>query len=82
MHKQSFKGSQQALWAVLFLLPYFVLFMSLKIGPLLVNFWMSLQELDIIGKGAFNGFQNYRTLNADRLFWRSLSNTLYIGCQG
>ena len=77
MHRQSLRGSRQALWAALFLLPYFVLFISLKIGPLLVNFWMSLQELDIIGQGVFNGFQNYRALTGNRLFWRSLNNTFY-----
>ena len=76
MRRQSLHSVHgQALWAVLFLLPYFLLFLSLKIGPLLVNFWMSLQELDIIGKGEFNGLQNFKTQIEDRLFWRSLSNT-------
>jgi ABC-type sugar transport system permease subunit len=77
VHRQSSRGWQQALWAAFFLLPYFILFISLKIGPLLVNFWMSLQELDIIGKGVFNNFGNYKALFKDRLFWRSLNNTFY-----
>jgi len=77
VHKQSSRGWRQAMWAALFLLPYFILFISLKIGPLVVNFWMSLQELDIIGKGVFNNFGNYKVLFKDRLFWRSLNNTFY-----
>jgi ABC-type sugar transport system permease subunit len=66
-----------ALTAALLLLPYFLLFAFFKLGPLLINFWMSLNKLDIIGEGIFTGLANYRSLVQNRLFWVSFLNTLH-----
>lgn len=62
-----------------FVLPAF-LFMAALIGyPLVYNLVLSLHNLDVktfSGDGyAFIGFQNYKTLFADPIFWMSLKNT-------
>lgn len=49
-----------------------------KLGPMLVSFWWSFNEFDVITSPRFVGFQNYIELfTEDNLFWKSIVNTFY-----
>ncbi|NPV53809.1 MAG: sugar ABC transporter permease [Firmicutes bacterium] len=63
--------------SLLFLAPYFVIFLLFKLGPIIANFLVSAYRLDIVGGGEFIGLKNYHHLLTDRLFWVALRNTLY-----
>jgi len=60
-----------------FLIPFFLLFIVFKVGPIIINFLVTLTKLDIVGSGKFIGLKNYNHLLSDTLFWISLKNTLY-----
>lgn len=61
--------------------PALALMLLLVIGPVLAVFAMSFTDYQLgAGAFAFVGLDNYRALFADRVFWRSLTNTLvYVG---
>jgi multiple sugar transport system permease protein len=63
--------------AVPFVVPYLVLFVFFKLGPLAVNILASLTQLDITGIGNFIGLGNFVKLASDTLFWKALGNTFY-----
>lgn len=63
-------------WAYLFLAIPLVFFLSIRIGPTLYAFWMSLYEWDPIAlERPFIGLENYQTLAQDEVFWKALRNT-------
>lgn len=64
-----------------FVLPVIVVFILVILYPLASNIWMSLFEnyLARPTAHAFNNFQNYKELFADKVFWQSTQVTgLYI----
>jgi multiple sugar transport system permease protein len=64
------------IWAYLFLLVPLAFFLSIRIGPTLYAFWMSFHEWDPIALDRpWIGFNNYRELAVDEVFWKSLRNT-------
>jgi multiple sugar transport system permease protein len=63
--------------AIAFLLPFMVLYVGLRLWPIVQGFWISLHRWDMIGGGAtFVGTQNYERIATDRLFWEALAHTL------
>jgi len=62
--------------ALLFLLPAAVGFATFYLWPTLRGFYLSLTEYSLLGSPEFIGFENYRELAADPLFWNSLKVTL------
>src|SRR5665811_2505218 len=64
------------IWAYVFLAIPLVFFLSIRIGPTLYAFWMSLHEWDPIALDRpYIGLQNYRDLAGDEVFWKALRNT-------
>ena len=64
------------IWAYLFLVVPLVFFLSIRIGPTLYAFWMSLHEWDPIALDRpFIGLENFRELGGDETFWKALRNT-------
>jgi multiple sugar transport system permease protein len=64
------------LWAYAFLLVPIVFFLTIRIGPALYAFWMSLHQWDPIAiTHPYIGLDNYRALQDDKVFWKSLRNT-------
>ena len=47
-------------------------------GPMLFSIVMSLCDYDVINTPRFNGGENYIRLVDDRLFWKSLGNTVFM----
>jgi len=66
-------------WAALiFTIPFVIIYAVLFIYPTLQMIWLSLQKAPLIGPGTFNGISNYVRLFHDRLFWVAFWNTAYF----
>ena len=60
-------------------LPWLLGFIIFTGGPLLFSIVISLSRYDILADAVFIGLDNYRfLLTQDELFWKSLSNTLFM----
>jgi len=82
--KRALSGVRRSagLTAFLFLLPFLVLFVVFRVGPVLASLALSFTGYDGIGKATWVGLANYRDILVGteantRLFWRSVTNTLY-----
>ena len=65
------------IWAYLFLAVPLVFFLSIRIGPTLYAFWMSLHEWDLIALDRpFIGLENFRELADDDTFWNGTPEQL------
>lgn len=63
----------------LFLLPFFLAFAVFWVVPTIASFGFSFTRWTGLTEAEYVGLANYRTLLADRTFWRSLTNTfLYV----
>jgi multiple sugar transport system permease protein len=64
------------LWAYAFIAVPLLFFLSIRIGPTLYAFWVSLHEWDPIAiERPYVGLQNYRDLGGDEVFWKAMRNT-------
>jgi multiple sugar transport system permease protein len=64
------------IWAYVFLAVPLIFFLSIRIGPTLYAFWMSLHQWDPIALDRpYIGLENYRELAGDEVFWKALRNT-------
>ncbi|KQS79530.1 ABC transporter permease [Rhizobium sp. Leaf384] len=62
--------------AYLFLLPFLAVYLVFLVYPLFSGFWISLHDWELVGNfREYIGFQNYRDLWADVLFWKTIRNT-------
>jgi multiple sugar transport system permease protein len=61
----------------LFLAPFLVLYILLKLWPIVHGFWISLHRWETIGTNiTFVGLGNYQRILQDRLFWEAVQHTL------
>jgi ABC-type sugar transport system permease subunit len=74
---QTLKG-KEAISFYLFILPWVIGFLIFTVGPIIVSFFLSFMEYDIILPPKFVGLANFSELFEDPLFSKSMSNTLYI----
>lgn len=58
--------------------PYYLLFAVFSAIPIIFTAWISLTSWSGLGKARFIGLQNYAWLLGDKLFWKSLGNTLIL----
>jgi len=69
--------------AFLFLLPFMLLFVVFRVGPVLASLLLSFTSYDAMSRPVWVGLTNYRdvlfsTEAATRLFWKAAGNTLYF----
>ncbi|MBS4218497.1 sugar ABC transporter permease [Bacillus sp. FJAT-49711] len=76
--KKYSKKSADRLSGYLFISPFFILFGVFGVFPLLFTSFLSFHKWDILGAKEFIGFQNYKLLFTDPLFWKALGNTFSI----
>jgi multiple sugar transport system permease protein len=75
--RESRRLNHDARAAILFLLPFFVPYVVLKLWPIVLGFWISLHKWSSIGGDpTFVGAQNYQRVLSDALFWQALSHTV------
>lgn len=60
----------------LFILPFFILFLTFQLIPTIWTFYISLTNWKGIGKPQFCGAANYKKLLIDNMFWSALGNTV------
>lgn len=60
------------------LLPAFLIYAVFAIYPILQSFYYSLMEWDGFTEMTFIGFDNFKNLFEDPLFWNSVKNNLYV----
>ncbi len=60
-----------------FISPWLIGFILFTGGPIIASLYFSLTNYTVISEPEFIGFENYKALSADPLFWTSLYNTLY-----
>ena len=69
--------AKYALWGYLFALPWIIGLLVFTIGPIIVSFYLSFTQYDVLSPPQFIGLENYRNaLFVDELFWSSLKRTL------
>jgi multiple sugar transport system permease protein len=66
-----------ALTGYLFVLPALLGFLFWYLGPMVYNVWISFHEWDLLSTPEWTGFDNYRRMWNDDLFWKSLRVTTY-----
>ena len=58
--------------------PWVIGFLSFGIYPIIISFYYSLCQYDVLREPMFIGLENYRTiLYEDAYFWKTIWNTLY-----
>jgi multiple sugar transport system permease protein len=64
---------------LLFVLPYFLVFLVLVATPLALGAWLSFQDYDMLGGyGGYIGIANYIELWNDKIFRRTVLNTIWF----
>ena len=80
--KKSIHGKQwkySVKYPLIFVGPFVICFFAFNLFPILYSFWMSFHDWSGVGTKNFVGFQNYSMIFLrDKLFWKSLWNTLFI----
>ncbi len=66
----------------LFILPFFILFFVFQLIPTIWTFYISLTNWKGIGAPDFCGFDNYKKMIVDNMFWESLGNTVIYWLTG
>ena len=69
---------QENVAAYLFLLPFLIFFVAFVLYPMFMCVYTSFFDATMGRKDIFVGFQNYRELFSDSVFWIALKNTLVI----
>jgi multiple sugar transport system permease protein len=73
------RAARDAGSAALFLAPFLVFYVLLKLWPIAYGFWISLHRWDTISPtNTFLGLGNYERIVQDRLFWQAVFHTLYF----
>jgi ABC-type sugar transport system permease subunit len=65
--------------AYAYIAPFYILFAIFGLFPMVAGFLLSFFRWDGLGAMHFLGLENYINLFKDTLFWKALSNTLFIG---
>ena len=66
------------LTALVFILPFFLLYTVFTIWPVIQGFYVSLHKWGLMGKQDFIGFDNYVKFAGDKNFWAALSHTVFF----
>ncbi len=69
---------QEAITFYLFILPWAIGFLVFTLGPIIASFALGFMEYDMVNAPIFVGIKNFVELFKDPLFFKSISNTLYI----
>ena len=70
---------KQALVGFVFIMPFYVLFLTFNLFPIASGFYLSFFRWDGVSIMRFLGFENYKNIIMDRLFRKALINTISMG---
>jgi multiple sugar transport system permease protein len=69
---------RSVLRGLLFASPWIVGFVIFQLVPIVASAYFSLTNFNLFQDPQFVGLRNYQRLASDELFWKSLTNTLYL----
>ncbi len=69
---------RSVLRGLLFASPWIVGFVIFQFVPIVASAYFSLTNFNLFQDPQFVGLRNYQRLASDELFWKSLTNTLYL----
>ena len=72
------KGIKKYFWVLFFLLPSLLGLLVFTVIPMLASLGLTLFDWDLLTSPEFVGFDNYKELFTDPVFWQSLSHTFYF----
>lgn len=73
------KGVSYGKWGYLFIAPFFIIFLIFQLYPMLYTLILSFTDLSGWKTELhFIGFENFRVILSDLLFWQSIGNTFII----
>ena len=75
-------GRRQLLRGLAFTSPWLVGFFVLIAGPVIASAWYSFTDFNLFQSPHFVGLTNYRQMMHDTVFWKGLTNTLYLTVVG
>ncbi len=75
MHSMKQRKRRQTLTALLFILPFFILFTVFTVYPIIQGVWVSLNKWSMMGRQKYIAFENFEKLFSDSKFWDSLKHT-------
>lgn len=77
--RQAFTGirREETISGYLFILPNFIGFIVFMLFPILFGFYIMFTDWNLGAERQFIGLENFETLLKDRLFWKSLVNSIY-----
>lgn len=71
-------ATREAISFYLFIAPWLLGFVAFTLGPIVASLGLSFTQYDMMLPPKYVGIEQYKQLFADPLFYKSLSNTLYI----
>lgn len=75
MNSMKKRQRKATMTALIFILPFFVLFTIFTIYPSIQGIWVSLNKWSLMGRQKFIGLENYQDMLSDAKFWDALKNT-------
>jgi multiple sugar transport system permease protein len=63
------------LTALIFILPFFILFTIFTVYPIIQGLWVSVNKWSLMGRQSFVGLANFQKMLKDSKFWASLKHT-------
>ena len=61
----------------IYISPWIIGFLVFTVGPMIASAYLSLTDYNIVTPPRWAGLNNYEYMFGDKLFWKSIENTLY-----
>ena len=70
-------SQREAVQGLIYISPWIIGFLVFTVGPMIASAYLSLTTYNMVTPPRFAGLNNYEYMFSDRLFWKSIGNTLY-----
>ena len=70
-------SQREAVQGLIYISPWIIGFLVFTVGPMIASAYLSLTNYNMVTPPRFAGLNNYEYMFSDRLFWKSIGNTLY-----
>ena len=70
-------SQREAVQGLIYISPWIIGFLVFTVGPMIASAYLSLTTYNMVTPPRFAGLSNYEYMFSDRLFWKSIGNTLY-----
>ncbi len=70
-------SQREALQGFIYISPWIIGFLVFTVGPMIASAYLSLTDYNIVTPPRWAGLNNYEYMFGDKLFWKSIENTLY-----